>query len=98
MKILNVLSIQTLYYICPQGVAQVAMAMEIKSHWTKDLGFDSCATLPGNGVNNGHVKTRKRESPTEAYKKNSLLHHLYNTFLYRNFKVLLQLKVNTMIG
>ena len=43
----------------PHGVAQVAMAVEMKSHRTGDLGFDSCATLPRNGVNNGHVKTRK---------------------------------------
>lgn len=45
------------------------MAMEMKSHRTGDLGFDSCATLPGSGVNNGHVKTRKWEGPTKLTKK-----------------------------
>ena len=44
--------------------------VEMKSHWTGDLGFDSYAILPGNGVNNEHVKTWKWEGPTKAYKKN----------------------------
>ena len=38
-------------FISPQGVVQVAMAVEMKSHQTGDLGFNSFATLPGNGVN-----------------------------------------------
>ena len=46
-------------FFCLHGVAQVAMAVEMKSHRTEDLGFDSCATLPRNRVNNKHVKTRK---------------------------------------
>ena len=46
------------------GVAEVAMATEMKSHRTGDLAFSSCATLPGNAVNNRHVKTQKWEGPT----------------------------------
>jgi len=47
-----------------QGVAQVAMAEEMKTHRIRDLGFDSYAIFPGNGVNNRHVKNRKWKGPT----------------------------------
>lgn len=40
---------KSLTFICPYGVAQVAMAMEMKSHQTGDLGFDPCATSPEMG-------------------------------------------------
>jgi len=53
------------------------MAVEMKSHWTRDLGFDSCATLPRNGMNNRHVKSLKWEDPTQAYKKKIVSQFFY---------------------